>query len=103
MMERFLCPVAATVGALSDIGTGGRGRGGLERRGSGGGEVCLDGVADDGAGGGAVLLDVGGQGCVSVLGQADLAARGASAPGGVGLSEAWAASEDGVELGVADA
>ena len=71
--------------------------------GSGGGEVCLDGVADDGAGGGAVLLDVGGQGRVGVLGQADLAARGASAARGAGLSEARAAAEDGVEPGVADA
>ena len=67
------------------------------------GEVYLDGVADNGAGGGAVLLDVGSQGCVGVLGRADLATRGASAARGTGLSEARAAAEDGVEPGVADA
>ena len=50
-----------------------------------------------------MLLDVGVKSRVGVLGQADLAAWGASAAGGVGLSEAWAAAEDGVEVGVADA
>ena len=54
-MDRFLCPVVATVGALSDIGIGGRGGGWPDRCGSGGGEVCLDGVADDSADSGAAF------------------------------------------------
>jgi len=67
------------------------------------GKISLNGIANDGTGGSAVLLDVGVKSRVGVLGQADLAARGASAAGGVGLSEAWAATEDGVKICVADA
>ena len=68
------------------------------------GKISLNGIANDGTGGSAVLLDVGVKSRVGVLGQADLAARGASAAGGVELSEAsWAATEDGVKICVADA
>ena len=56
------------------------------------GKISLNGIANDGTGGSAVLLDVGVKSRVGVLGQADLAARGASAAGGVGRSAAWAVS-----------
>ena len=67
------------------------------------GKISLNGITDDGTGGSAVLLDVGVKSRVGVLRKTDLAAWGASTAGGVGLSETWAAAEDGVEVGVADA
>ncbi|WP_178389297.1 hypothetical protein [Actinomyces oris] len=67
------------------------------------GKISLNGITNDGTGGSAVLLDIGVKSRVGVLWKTDLAARGASTAGGVGLSESWAATEDGIKICVADA